>query len=194
MEGNKGIPACLKCPSLPDLGLAEKPVPSELLYKLVPSTNIIEKIAFMWTWKIKNFIFSSFYGICKRNAIIKGGGRFLGFIGLWIALTGNEFIELSSPLRGAPSKRRSLRCSIYLSASYGMISIMKSATSGVFFPPFGALQHQKSVQANWIHREAKRIHHSWKVFIRNHLLRHIPPSPQNSCTPYLVHHVPSAFL
>lgn len=106
------------------------------------------------------------------------GGRFLGFIGLWIALTGNEFIELSSPLRGAPSKRRSLRCSIYLSASYGMISIMKSATSGVFFPPLGALQHQKSVQANWIHREAKRIHHSWKVFIRNHLLRHIPPSPR----------------
>ena len=70
MEGNKGIPACLKYPSLPDLGLAGKPVPSELLYKLVPSTNIIEKISCMWTWKIKNFIFSSFYGICKRNAII----------------------------------------------------------------------------------------------------------------------------
>ena len=47
MEGNKGIPACLKCPSLPDLGLAGKPVPSELLYKLVPSTYIIEKIACM---------------------------------------------------------------------------------------------------------------------------------------------------
>ena len=27
-----------------------------------------------------------------------------------------------------------------------------------------------------------------------HFFRHIPPSPQNSCTPYLVHHVPSAFL
>lgn len=47
MEGNKGIPACPKYPSLPDLGLAGKPVPSELLYKLVPSTYIIEKIAFM---------------------------------------------------------------------------------------------------------------------------------------------------
>lgn len=47
MEGNKGIPACLKYPPLPDLGLAGKPVPSELLYKLVPSTYIIEKIAFM---------------------------------------------------------------------------------------------------------------------------------------------------
>ena len=47
MEGNKGIPACPKYPSLPDLGLAGKPVPSELLYKLVPSTNIIEKIACM---------------------------------------------------------------------------------------------------------------------------------------------------
>ena len=54
MEGNKGIPACLKYPPLPDLGLAGKPVPSELLYKLVPSTYIIEKIAFMWTWKVKN--------------------------------------------------------------------------------------------------------------------------------------------
>ena len=68
---------------------------------------------------------------------------FLGFIGLWFALTGNEFIELSSPLRGAPSKRRSLRCSIYLSASYGMISIMKSATSGVFFSPFWCLTAPK---------------------------------------------------
>ena len=77
MEGNKGIPAGPKYPPLPDLGLAGKCVPSELLYKLVPSTNIIEKIAFMWTWKIKNFIFSSFYGICKENAIIKGGEKVL---------------------------------------------------------------------------------------------------------------------
>ena len=38
IEGNKGIPACPKYPPLPDLGLAGKPVPSELLYKLVPST------------------------------------------------------------------------------------------------------------------------------------------------------------
>ena len=47
MEGNKGIPAYPKYPPLPDLGLAGKPVPSELLYKLVPSTYIIEKIACM---------------------------------------------------------------------------------------------------------------------------------------------------
>ena len=47
MEGNKGIPACPKYPPLPDLGLAGKPVPSELLYKLVPSTYIIEKFACM---------------------------------------------------------------------------------------------------------------------------------------------------
>lgn len=47
MEGNKGIPACPKYPPLPDLGLAGKPVHSELLYKLVPSTYIIEKIACM---------------------------------------------------------------------------------------------------------------------------------------------------
>lgn len=46
MEGNKGIPACPKYPFLPDLGLAGKPVTSELLYKLVPSTNIIEKNRF----------------------------------------------------------------------------------------------------------------------------------------------------
>ena len=60
MEGNKGIPACPKYPLLPGLGLAGKPVLSELLYKLVPSTYIIEKIACMWTWKIKNFIFLHF--------------------------------------------------------------------------------------------------------------------------------------
>ena len=47
MEGNKGIPASPKYPPLPDLGLAGKRVLSELLYKLVPSTYIIEKIAFM---------------------------------------------------------------------------------------------------------------------------------------------------
>ena len=47
MEGNKGIPACPKYPSLPDLGLAGKPMLSELLYKLVPSTYIIEKNACM---------------------------------------------------------------------------------------------------------------------------------------------------
>ena len=46
MEGNKGIPACPKYPPLPDLGLAGKPVPSELPYKLVPSTIYIEKTAF----------------------------------------------------------------------------------------------------------------------------------------------------
>ena len=99
----------------------------------------------------KKFYFFFILRNMQKKCNHQRGGRFLGFIGLWIALTGNEFIELSSPLRGAPSKRRSLRCSIYLSASYGMISIMKSATSGVFFPPLGALQHQKSVQANWIH-------------------------------------------
>lgn len=68
MEGNKGIPAGPKYPPLPDLGLAGKPVHSELLYKLVPSTYIIEKIACMWTWKIKNFTFSSFYGILEDYA------------------------------------------------------------------------------------------------------------------------------
>lgn len=47
MEGNKGIPAGPKYPPLPDLGLAGKPVHSELLYKLIPSTYIIEKIACM---------------------------------------------------------------------------------------------------------------------------------------------------
>ena len=47
MEGNKGIPACPKYRPLPGLGLAGKPVLSELLYKLVPSTYIIEKIACM---------------------------------------------------------------------------------------------------------------------------------------------------
>lgn len=68
MEGNKGIHACPKYSLLPGLGLAGKPVLSELLYKLVPSTYIIEKIACMWTWKIKNFIFSSFYGILEDYA------------------------------------------------------------------------------------------------------------------------------
>ena len=143
MEGNKGIPACLKCPSLPDLGLAGKPVPSELLYKLVPSTNIIRKNRLYVNVENKKFYFFFILRNMQKKCNHQRGGRFLGFIGLWIALTGNEFIELSSPLRGAPSKRRSLRCSIYLSASYGMISIMKSATSGVFFPPFGCLTAPK---------------------------------------------------
>ena len=39
MEGNKGIPVSPKYLHLPDLGLAGKCVPSELLYKLAPSTN-----------------------------------------------------------------------------------------------------------------------------------------------------------
>lgn len=82
----------------------------------------------------KKFYFFFILRNMQKKCNHQRGGRFLGFIGLWIALTGNEFIELSSPLSGAPSKRRSLRCSIYLSASYGMISIMKSATSSVFFP------------------------------------------------------------
>ena len=57
MEGNKGIPACPKYPPLPCHGLTGKCLLSELPYKLVPSTILIEKIAFMWTWKIKNFFF-----------------------------------------------------------------------------------------------------------------------------------------
>lgn len=68
MEGNKGIPACPKYPPLPCHGLTEKRLLSELLYKLVPSTYIIEKIACMWTWKIKNLIFSSFYENVRGNA------------------------------------------------------------------------------------------------------------------------------
>ena len=47
MEGNKGIPACPKYSLLPGLGLTGKRVLSELPYKLVPSTILIEKIAFM---------------------------------------------------------------------------------------------------------------------------------------------------
>ena len=57
MEGNKGIPACPKYPPLPDLGLAGKPVTSELLYKLVPSTYIIEKNRFYVNVENKKFYF-----------------------------------------------------------------------------------------------------------------------------------------
>ena len=66
MEGNKGIPACPKYPLLPCHGLTEKRLLSELPYKLVPSTILIEKIAFMWTWKIKKFIFLDFTEYWKK--------------------------------------------------------------------------------------------------------------------------------
>lgn len=57
VEGNNGIPVFPKYPLLPCHGLTGKRLLSELPYKLVPSTILIEKIAFMWTLKIKKFIF-----------------------------------------------------------------------------------------------------------------------------------------